>query len=174
MSEKTAQFPIGKFVWPESLTPEERARNIERIAAAPALMRAAALACTPEELDKPYREGGWTARQVIHHVADSHMNGYIRTKLAVTEEEPLIKPYDQPMWALTSDVATSPIECSLQILDGLHVRWVQLLRGVAEGDWKRAFRHPEIGLVTLEKQAALYAWHGEHHAAHVRSVHASA
>jgi len=120
--------------------------------------------------DTPYREGGWTVRQVVHHVPDSHMNSYIRFKLALTEAEPTIKPYDEAAWALLSDSGNTPPDVSLTLLDCLHRRWVVLMRGMSEADWKRTFRHPELGPVSLEQNLALYAWHGDHHIGHIDAL----
>ncbi len=161
------RFPIGRFSWPETVTPEDRERYIGIIASLPARLRAAAEGLTEAQLETPYREGGWTLRQVIHHVPDSHMNSYVRYRLALTEDEPLIKPYDEAAWATLPDVASTPVETSLCLLACLHERWVNLLRGLSETEWKKTFRHPEIGLVTLEKNLALYAWHGDHHLGHL-------
>lgn len=163
----SARYPIGRFNWPEIVTPADRAKYIETIATLPSRLRTAAAGLTDEQLETPYREGGWTLRQVIHHVPDSHMNSYIRFRLALTETEPLIKPYDEAAWANLPDVANTPVETSLCLLACLHERWVNLLRGLSESDWKRTFRHPEIGLLTLENTLALYAWHGDHHLGHL-------
>src|SRR5262249_35873990 len=115
----------------------------------------------------PYRDGGWTVRQVVHHVPDSHMNAYIRFKLALTEDEPTIKPYMEDRWAMLPDTANTPPEVSLSLMDTLHDRWVRLLRSLEPGDWKRAFQHPEMGRMPLEKNLALYAWHARHHVAQI-------
>ncbi len=123
-----------------------------------------------EQLNTPYRDGGWTVRQVVHHLADSHMNAYVRFKLALTENEPTIKPYDEAAWAETADVRESPIEVSLALLENLHARWVALLQSMSEADFARQFRHPQLGAVPLEKNLALYAWHGRHHVAHIASL----
>ena len=133
-------------------------------------MRAAVAGLTPEQLDTPYRPGGWTVRQVVHHVPDSHINSYVRFKLALTEEEPTIKPYDEARWAKLADTATTPVEVSLTLLDSLHSRWVPLLQSLTEADFARQFRHPELGMVRLDRNLALYAWHGKHHVAHITSL----
>jgi hypothetical protein len=164
------RYPIGKFHWPDSVSEEERLLYIEKIAATPANMRAAVSGLSQQQLDTPYREGGWTVRQLAHHVPDSHMNSYIRFKLALTEDEPTIKPYDEAAWALLGDSKSTPVEASLGLLDCLHTRWVELLSGMGEADWKRAFRHPERGLVTLEQNLALYGWHGDHHVEHIAAL----
>ena len=119
------------------------------------------------QLDTPYRDGGWTVRQVVHHVPDSHMNAYMRFRLALTEHEPVIKPYDEAAWAELVDGKTAPPEISLALLDALHDRWVRLLRSMTDADFQKQFRHPELGVVPLEKNLALYAWHGKHHVAHI-------
>jgi hypothetical protein len=123
-----------------------------------------------QQLDTPYREGGWTVRQVAHHVPDSHMNAYVRFKLALTEEDPVIKPYAEDRWARLGDTQATPIEVSLALLESLHSRWVGLLRSLRPEDWKRTFRHPELGLVSLEKNLAMYSWHGRHHVAHITEL----
>ncbi len=125
---------------------------------------------SPEQLDTPYRPGGWTVRQVVHHVPDSHINSYIRFKLALTEPEPTIKPYDEALWAELADTPATPVEVSLTLLDSLHGRWVPLLRSLSGADFARQFRHPELGMVRLDGNLALYAWHGRHHVAHITSL----
>ena len=164
------RYPVGKFQWPEAVSAEDRARYIETIALAPVRLLDAVAGLTQAQLDTPYREGGWTVRQVVHHVPESHMNSYIRFKLALTEDEPVVKPYDQAAWARLPDVAGTRVDVSLQLLDALHERWVVLLRGMSEAEWKKQFRHPEIGMVSLEKNLALYAWHGDHHIGHITSL----
>jgi hypothetical protein len=163
-------YPIGKFHFDGALTAEQKQKSLDDIANAPAHMRAAVQGLSEAQLDTPYRPGGWTVRQVVHHVPDSHMNAYIRFKLALTEDEPTIKPYEQQLWADLGDTKATPIEVSLTLLDSLHDRWVQLLRSFAATDWKRTFRHPELGVVSLEKNLALYAWHGKHHVAHITEL----
>jgi uncharacterized damage-inducible protein DinB len=164
------RYPIGKFQWPESVSAQDRVGLIETIASAPARLREAVAGLSEDQFDTPYREGGWTVRQVVHHVPESHMNSYIRFKLALTETEPVVKPYDEDAWARLPDVPATPVEVSLQLLDSLHRRWVILLRGLKDSDWKKQFRHPEIGLVSLESNLALYAWHGDHHIAHITQM----
>jgi len=124
-------------------------------------------------LNTPYREGGWTVRQLIHHVPDSHLNSYVRFKLALTEDEPTIKPYQEDRWAELADSRVTPIETSLSLLDSLHQRWILLLRSFTAADWKKTFRHPEVGVLTLDKTVALYAWHGKHHVAHITALRTS-
>lgn len=161
------RYPIGRFSFPQAVTADQRREWIAEIAEAPARLRAVVAGLDAAQLDTPYREGGWTARQVVHHVPESHMNAYIRFKLALTEEDPVVKPYNEAAWAKLPDIADTPLETSLAILEGLHDRWVRLLNLMSEGDWKRTFRHPELGTVKLEGNLALYAWHGKHHVAHV-------
>ncbi len=143
---------------------------IDQIAAAPVRMREAIARLSPAQLDTPYREGGWTVRQVVHHVPDSHLNSYIRFKLALTEDVPTIKPYDEARWAELSDTHSTPIKTSLAMLDALHDRWVRLLRSMSETDFQRQLRHPELGTMTLDTLLALYSWHGRHHVAHITSL----
>jgi uncharacterized damage-inducible protein DinB len=166
------RYPIGPFVTPAALTPSERAAAIDRIAAAPAALRRAVAGLGPAQLDTPYRDGGWAVRQVVHHVPDSHLNAYIRFKLGLTEEQPTIKPYDQQRWAQLPDTATVPVDVSLTLLEALHVRWVALLRGMSAADFARTVVHPEMGTLSLDQTLALYAWHGEHHTAHVTALRA--
>jgi uncharacterized damage-inducible protein DinB len=164
------RYPIGKFTYSQPPTDEQRKQFISDIAQAPAALRAAVHGLSPEQLDTPYREGGWTVRQVTHHVPDSHMNAYIRFKLALTEKDPTIKPYDEARWAELPDTQSTPIEISLALMDSLHDRWVRLLGSLSPEDWKRTFQHPEMGPLSLEKSLALYSWHGKHHVAHVTEL----
>lgn len=164
------RYPIGKFAFPRSTTEAQRQMWIAEIAEAPAKLRSAAEGLTPAQLDTPYREGGWTARQVIHHLPDSHMNAYVRFKLALTEDEPTIKPYDEAAWAALGDVSSTPINTSLSLLEGLHDRWTRLLQTLDEASFARTFRHPELGVTRLDQYLALYAWHGKHHVGHVEYV----
>jgi hypothetical protein len=168
--EADLRYPIGRFQRPERLTEEQREAHIEAIEVAPARLRAAVAGLKPEQLDTPYRPGGWTVRQLVHHVPDSHMNSYMRFRLALTEDEPTIKPYDEARWAELADAKTSPIEPSLALLENLHKRWVILLRSLRPSDWDRTFRHPELGLMRLDQNLALYGWHGHHHVAHINSL----
>jgi hypothetical protein len=170
MDDIDLRFPVGQFKLPESVTAAERAAFVEQIAETPANLRAAVRGLTDSQLDTAYRPGGWTVRQVIHHVPDSHLNSYTRFRLALTEEEPTIKPYREDQWAELPDARAMPVEVSLQLLESLHTRWVTLLRSLSDEQWKRAFRHPELGVVTLEQKAAMYAWHGRHHAAHITGL----
>ena len=164
------RYPIGKFHFEGPLSEAQRAELISSIELLPSNMRAAVSGLNNQQLDTPYREGGWTVRQVVHHVPDSHMNAFIRCKLALTEDEPTIKPYAEDRWALLPDVQATPIEVSLALLDALHNRWVRLLRSLKPDDWKKNFRHPELGTVSLEKNLALYSWHSKHHTAHITEL----
>lgn len=164
------RYPIGKFSWPVAVSTEEREGYIARISLTPARLWDAVAGLSDEQWDRPYREGGWTVRQVVHHVPDSHMNSYMRFKLALTEHEPTIKPYDEAAWAQLTDSLDTPADISLCLLDSLHKRWVALLLGMREGEWKKTFRHPELGLVSLEQNLALYAWHGDHHIGHITAL----
>jgi hypothetical protein len=164
------RYPIGKFKHDGPVTEEKRQRFLGDIAQAPADLRSAVKGLSDAQLDTPYRPGGWTVRQVVHHVPDSHMNSYVRFKLALTEDEPTIKPYAEDCWAELADTKATPVEVSLNLLDSLHDRWVRLLRSLSPEDWKRAFHHPERGPMTLEHALAMYAWHGRHHVAHIISL----
>jgi hypothetical protein len=164
------RYPIGKFSFEGTLNEAQRKKCIDDIEQTPVALRAAVRGLSSEQVETPYRDGGWTVRQVVHHVPESHMNSYIRFKLALTEDEPTIKPYMENLWAGTPDVQTTPLEVSLALLDSLHNRWVGLLRGLKPEEWKRTFRHPDLGLVSLEKNLALYSWHGKHHVAHITEL----
>ena len=164
------RYPIGKFHFNGPLTEDQKQNCLNDIAYAPANLRAAVKGLSDQQLDTPYRPEGWTVRQVVHHVPDNHLNAYVRFKLALTEEEPTIKPYAEDRWAQLADTLATPVEISLTLLDSLHDRWVRLLRSLQPEDWERTFRHPELGLVSLEKNLALYAWHGRHHVAHINSL----
>jgi uncharacterized damage-inducible protein DinB len=164
------RYPIGPFRFDGSLTPERRKECIDQIEEAPARLRAAVEGLSPEQLEAPYRPGGWTVRQVVHHVPDSHLNSYVRFRLALTEDRPTIRPYHEDRWAELEDARNAPIEVSLALLDSLHRRWVLLLRSLKPEDFSRAFTHPDLGEVSLEKNVALYAWHGRHHVAQITSL----
>ncbi len=159
------RYPIGQFQWPSDVTPEQRAVSIKTIETLPAQVRQAVASVPAIHLDTPYREGGWSIRQMVHHIPESHMNSFIRFKLALTENEPIIKPYDEAAWAGLVDSRTGPLDVSLDLLDALHRRWLILLRGMSDADYERGFRHPEIGLVKLKSNLALYDWHSRHHLA---------
>jgi uncharacterized damage-inducible protein DinB len=164
------RYPIGKFQPPPNYTPDLRADFIRKIAETPAQLRAAIAGLSDQQLDHRYRDGGWTVRQVVHHLADSHMNSYLRFKFAVTEDEPTIKPYDEKVWAELADAAHGDLEMSLTLLEGLHQRWVLFLRSLNEAQFSRKFLHPEQGPVTVDRTLALYAWHGRHHVAHITKL----
>jgi hypothetical protein len=161
------QYPIGRFAWRGENSEEDRKRYLDEIEQAPAHLGAAVAGLSDGQLDTPYRPGGWTVRQVVHHLPDSHLNSYVRFRLALTEEEPTIKPYDESRWAELTDARTGTIDISLALLEGLHRRWMLLLRSLGPADLARRFRHPELGTVSLDRYLALYAWHGRHHVAHV-------
>lgn len=171
-AEQDLRYPLGKWKHPSNLSPDLRRELIDQIAEAPARMRAAVAGLTDQQLDTPYRPGGWTIRQVVHHVPDSHMNAYTRFKLGVTEDEPTIKTYEEGRWAELADAKTPSIEPSLAILENLHKRWVTFLRSIAPADWSRKVRHPEWGTITLDELLSQYAWHGRHHVAHITSLRA--
>lgn len=164
------RYPIGSFEFAGPLTADQRRACIDKIEETPTRMRAAVAGLDIEQLDTPYRPEGWTVRQVVHHVPESHLNSYIRFKLAITEEEPTIKPYFEDRWAELDDARQAPISLSLDLLDAVHGRWVWFLRSLKPGDFQRTFRHPELGIVSLDKNVALYAWHGRHHVAHITSL----
>jgi len=163
------QYPIGRFSFPESTTAEQRQEWICEIARTPEELRAAVADLSKEQLDTPYRPGGWTIRPVAHHVPDSHMNAFVRFKLALTEDQPIIKSYDEARWAALADAAL-PVEPSLDLLEALHLRWVRILESMSERDYQRTFAHPESGIWRLDQYLAQYAWHGRHHVAHIRSI----
>ena len=164
------RYPIGKFQQPLEVTPQLRQQAIAIISQAPAQLRLAASELSATQLDTPYREGGWTVRQLVHHVPDSHLNAYIRLRLALTEEQPMIKPYEENLWAQLPDAKTAPIEISLALLDALHDRWVRLWRSLTADQFGRVFVHPEHGPRTVDWLLFLYAWHGRHHVAHITEL----
>lgn len=167
-------YPIGKFAGKLDATtaadPDRLLLEIAAIAVAPERFRSAVAGLDDRQLDTPYRPDGWTVRQVVHHVADSHMNAYIRFRLAVTEDSPVIKPYDQAKWAELRDATTLPAEVSLGLLDGLHERWAALLHSFSGADFARTLRHPELGVLRLDQYVGLYAWHSRHHCAHITGL----
>ena len=164
------RYPTGPFTPDSNPTPETRARHIERIAALPNALRQAVSGLNKEQLNTPYREGGWTVKQLVHHVPDSHLNAYVRFKLALTEDAPTIKPYDEAAWAKLKDSELTPIEVSLTLLESLHSRWTVLLKSMQAEDFQRKYTHPESGLHTLDHLLCLYSWHGHHHVAHITSL----
>jgi hypothetical protein len=170
METADLRYPIGKFQFPAEVSDNDRELFIEQIAETPANLRASIEGLSEAQLETPYRPDGWTVRQVIHHVPDSHLNSYIRFRLALTEEEPLIKAYHEDRWAELKDARSAPVEISLALLDALHVRWTELLRALSKEELSRTFRHPELGPIRLEQNLALYAWHGRHHVAHITGL----
>lgn len=170
MDDDSLRYPIGRFAW-DGPSAERRRADITAIESLPGELRRAVKGLSEEKLDTPYRPGGWTVRQVVHHLPDSHLNAYVRFKLALTETQPAIRPYDQAAWAELADTRETPIAVSLTLLESLHRRWVTLLRSLADSDFERTFLHPEIGEPrTLDWLTGLYAWHGRHHLAHVTPV----
>jgi len=164
------RYPIGRFQAVMPVTSELRAAAIDAIAGLPARLRTAVTDLTDAQLDTPYRPEGWTVRQVVHHVADSHMNGFIRVKLALTEETPTIKPYDENAWATLPDMRL-PVEVSLGVIEGVHARWATVYHGMTAADFTRAFVHPELGAqLTLDSHLQQYAWHSHHHLAHITEL----
>jgi hypothetical protein len=166
------RYPTGRFVPTASATTASRASAIDVIAATPAQLRNAVEGLDEDQLDTPYRPDGWTVRQVVHHVPDSHLNAYVRIKLALTEDAPTIRPYDEAAWAGLADTSSVPIDVSLSLLEALHLRWVALLRAMTPADFERGYEHPETGRHTLDHLLALYAWHGPHHVAHITGLRA--
>lgn len=164
------KYPVGKAQIETGLSEARRNDLIAQIAAAPANLRKAVKGLTQQQIDTPYRPEGWTVRQVVHHVPDSHMNAFIRFKLALTENNPTIKPYDESQWALLADAKSEDLETSLCLLECVHKRWDLVLRAMSEEDFKRPLVHPENGPMTLEKMLCLYAWHSRHHVAHVTKL----
>lgn len=165
------RYPVGPFVRSEKLAPDRRTALIGQIAGAPERMREAVAGLDDAQLDTPYRDGGWTVRQVVHHVPDSHLNAYCRLKLALTEDEPTIRPYDEARWAELDDSRSTPIEVSLALLETLHTRFVNLLRSLTPEDFARTLRHPDHpGIQTIDWLVEMYAWHGRHHVAHITSL----
>jgi hypothetical protein len=167
--EVDLRFPVGKFHRIDTLSSADRTRLIGEVADAPGKLRAAVKGLNGTQLDTPYRPGGWTVRQVTHHVPDSHMNAFMRIKLALTENEPTIKTYEEALWADLAD-AKLPVEPSLVLLENLHTRWVAIFQSLGDAEWKRRFVHPAMGPMSLEQTLALYAWHGRHHVAHVTAL----
>jgi hypothetical protein len=165
------RYPVGKFerVKPP-LDPATRTAHVKTIEDTPQKFRSLVATLSDPHLDTPYRPGGWTIRQVVHHVPESHMNAYIRMKLALTEDVPAIKTYEEQLWAELPDAKTASAELSLSLLEALHRRWVLFLRHLSEAQWARTFKHPEWGVVTVDEAVALYAWHCRHHLAHVEQA----
>jgi DinB superfamily len=164
------RYPVGTFSFDSSVTPQKRQAWIRQIADAPRAIRAAVAGLTDRQFDTPYRPDGWTIRQVVHHVPDSHLNAYCRFKFGLTEDHPTIKPYDEAAWAKVADTARTPPDVSLALLDALHQRWVVLLESMNETQFARTVHHPDHGAITLDWMVQMYAWHGTHHAAHITAV----
>jgi hypothetical protein len=164
------RYPLGEFQSPSTFSTDDRRRSIAIIEETPAKMRAALRGLNDRQLDTPYRPGGWTVRQLVHHVPDSHLNAYIRFKLALTEDVPTIKPYDEQSWAKLEDSTKTPIEISLTLLESLHQRMTVLLKSMKSDDFGRKLNHPERGPMTIDSVLALYAWHGPHHVAHITEL----
>jgi|SRR5436853_1229292 len=164
------QYPIGRFNWDGESAPAQREQFINDISELSAQLRVAVARLTDEQFDTPYRDGGWTVRQVVHHLADSHLNSYVRFRLALTEDTPTIKAYDEAQWAALEDARHAPVEVSLTLLESLHDRWVRLLRSLQPEDFARCFNHPERGPISLDANLALYSWHGKHHTAHINNL----
>jgi hypothetical protein len=172
MPPSDPRYPVGKFEAPTSYTPELRQRMIAEIAGIPAALRAAVAGLNATQLDTPYRDGGWTVRQVAHHLPDSHCNAYVRTKLALTEENPTVKTYNEAAWAELPEAKSGPIEMSLTMVDALHERWVLVLRAMTPAQWARTYDHREYGKVSMEWVLAQYSWHGRHHVAQITALRA--
>jgi uncharacterized damage-inducible protein DinB len=164
------RYPIGKFQPKPQLTDDERQALIHQLVEAPVKLRQSVSGLMEEQLDTPYRPEGWTVRQVVHHLPDSHFNAYVRMKLAMTEQQPTIKPYEQQLWAELSDAKTAPIEMSLTLFESLHKRWVLFLQSLKSSDFARTINHPESGVMNLDRILQLYAWHGRHHTAQITSL----
>ncbi len=169
-AQNDLRYPIGKYQKPPVIDSALRIQSVKYIEAAPAALRAAVAHLTDSQLDTPYREGGWTVRQVVHHLPDSHINAYVRFKLALTEDLPVIKPYDEAQWAQIPEAASAPVAISLDLLDALHRRWIACIRELSDSHFKREFRHLELGDMNLNEQLAYYAWHGRHHIAQIASL----
>jgi uncharacterized damage-inducible protein DinB len=168
-ASKDLRYPVGEFDKNIEITPEKRSEFIEIIKDLPKKMAQAVEGLSDEQLDTPYRPEGWTLRQTVHHVADSHINSVCRFKLAMTEENPTIRPYFEDRWAELSD-SKMPVDVSLKILEGIHRRWAVLLESLTDEDFQKTLIHPESGEFTIEKLLALYAWHSRHHTAHITKL----
>jgi uncharacterized damage-inducible protein DinB len=166
LQETDPRFPVGKFEAPATINADDRTGAIATLAELPEELRNAVEGLDAAKLNTPYRDGGWTVRQLVHHIADSHMNAFIRVRLALTEDWPVIKTYDEKAWATLHDSA-APVEWSLELVESLHARWVMLLQSLREEQWMRGFKHPELGPVTVEQATLMYAWHSLHHVAHI-------
>ena len=167
------RYPIGKHVRPEMISVEDRDYALDDLALLPERLRNVVEGLNEDQLDTPYRQGGWTVRQLVHHVAESHWHAVSRFRFALTEDEPTIKPYDEGAGAMLYDSVAAPVEWSLELIEALHARWVMLLQHLTDAQWRRAYLHPENGRTTLEQAAVLYAWHSRHHTAHVTHLRAA-
>jgi hypothetical protein len=167
------RYPIGKPSPPVEVDPGELKSAIRDLAEMPELLRNALDGLEENELATPYREGGWTVRQLVHHIADSHMNAFLRVRLALTQDNPTIVPYDEKAWAELHDSISAPVEWSLELIESLHARWVMMLQVLTEADWKRTFVHPERGPQSIEMATLLYSWHSRHHVAHITHLRAA-
>ena len=161
------RYPVGPCEWPAEVSAEEKRTHLRDIAELPVKLRAAVAGLAVQHLDIPYREGGWTIRQIVHHIPDSHMNSYVRFKLALTEDQPTIKPYDEKLWAEMPEARTGPIEMSIDLVDALHRRWSLMLQNMTEADFERSLLHPDIGPLKLKSLVAGYGWHCRHHVAQI-------
>jgi len=166
------RFPIGPFEMPSEVTPSQREDHLAVVESTPVALRQAVSDLDADKLATPYRDGGWSCRQVVHHLVDSHVNSYVRFKLALTEDTPTIRTYDEATWAELPDAKAADIETSLALLESLHRRWLTMLRSLGEAQWSRRFKHPEMGELRLDQNLALYAWHGRHHVAHITNLRA--
>jgi DinB family protein len=170
MTSTDPRYPVGKFQLPTSITDDMRRQWIGDIEALPRKMRESVRGLNDQQLDTPYRDGGWSVRQVVHHVPDSHMNAYIRLKLALTEDNPTIRPYEEGEWAKLEDTRSAPIEVSLSLLENVHARWVILLRALKPADFSRGLVHPDHGQRNIDWLCAMYSWHSHHHVAHITNL----
>jgi uncharacterized damage-inducible protein DinB len=164
------RYPIGQFELGTPVDDQQRLALVAQLALAPGELRAAVTDLAPEQLDTPYRPGGWTVRQVVHHLADAQMNWYVRTKLTLTEDQPLVKPYDEARWAATIEALSGPVEPSLLLLDGLYERWTALFRSLTAAQWGRTMVHPDRGVFSLDATLPMHVWHGRHHTAHITEL----
>ncbi len=170
MNQDDLKYPLGRYHAPALISSAQRAAWIDQMAQLPSRLTQAVAGLDDAQLDTPYRPAGWTVRQIVHHLPDSHLNSYTRFRLALTEDSPLIKPYEEAAWAQLSDARTAPVAPSLTLLEGLHARFVLLLRSLSDEDFARTFRHPELGEIRLDWTLGLYAWHCLHHTAHINNL----
>jgi hypothetical protein len=170
VNQDDLKYPLGRYHAPALISSAQRAAWIDQMAQLPSRLTQAVAGLDDAQLDTPYRPAGWTVRQIVHHLPDSHLNSYTRFRLALTEDSPLIKPYEEAAWAQLSDARTAPVAPSLTLLEGLHARFVLLLRSLSDEDFARTFRHPELGEIRLDWTLGLYAWHCLHHTAHINNL----